>query len=290
MCEAEGIMQRAEELIREHLRRNPRIAETAGVAKDWEFRDAVRVNLGIYYDKASMIWYFKLYNKTRRGKKCGKLDVLDKLRVVCRKKKASSDNGEAAIAVKKRIVHRSNPREKGNQRLQLMEELIQDHLRRNPKISEPESVAKDWNFRQAVKERFGIMYQKTLNKCALRIICEQQAEIEGTTTAAGGRKRKLQGGPSTRASVSKQPVKHLKRLRLSSTIGSGAAEVGRPSNLPGGRVPKPRRFGEAVAVGSRSADLDRIAALRAEVESWKDKAIATEKVSGIDEAEEQTNL
>lgn len=48
--------------------------------------------------------YFKLYNKTRRGKKCGKLDVLDKLRVVCRKKKASSDNGEAAIAVKKRIV------------------------------------------------------------------------------------------------------------------------------------------------------------------------------------------
>ncbi|EER13123.1 hypothetical protein Pmar_PMAR021464, partial [Perkinsus marinus ATCC 50983] len=194
-------------------------------------------------------------------------------------------------------VRRSSLRLKEAQRMQHMDEMIQDHLRRNPKILKPEGVARDWEFREAVRKRFGIIYHKTLRSWAyrssqgcmrykacsnegvlstLRIICKQQADtegVEGFNTADGSRKRKFQGGPS----ASKQSVNRLEEPPVTSTMVSGAAEQGRLPDLPDGVMAKLRRFEEGVAVDSRSADLDRIAVLRAEVENWKDKARAMEK-------------
>ncbi|EER19553.1 hypothetical protein Pmar_PMAR012534 [Perkinsus marinus ATCC 50983] len=127
-------------------------------------------------------------------------------------------------------VRRSSLRLKEAQRMQHMDEMIQDHLRRNPKIFKPEGVATDWEFRGAVGKRFGIIYHKSVKSWYY---------------------------------CSSQRYRHYKAYSKEG--------VNYPIIL--------------VAVGSRSADLDRIAALRAEVESWKDKARAMEKVSGIDEAE-----
>ncbi|KAF4738042.1 hypothetical protein FOZ62_006503, partial [Perkinsus olseni] len=83
MGAVEAAKQRMEELIQAHLRRNPEIAEPDGAANDWIFRDAVREQFRISYDKFGLLWRYKLPNGRSRKKNCVEAGVLGTLRLVC---------------------------------------------------------------------------------------------------------------------------------------------------------------------------------------------------------------
>ncbi|KAF4677235.1 hypothetical protein FOZ60_017459 [Perkinsus olseni] len=90
--------QRMEELIQEHLRRNPRIVEPDGTADDWTFREALKKQFGILYDRTSMTWFYSLPDGRKRVKRCVEAGILDTLRVICedkarRKKKRKPHEG-----------------------------------------------------------------------------------------------------------------------------------------------------------------------------------------------------
>ncbi|KAF4719811.1 hypothetical protein FOZ63_003145, partial [Perkinsus olseni] len=108
--------QRLEELIQEHLRRNPRIAEPEGAANDWLFRNAVREQLGICFDRNRVRWHCKLPNGRHLYRGCITFGVLDALRLICeeqvRRKKVEQHRREeedaediAATNCRKRKLH-----------------------------------------------------------------------------------------------------------------------------------------------------------------------------------------
>ncbi|KAF4677257.1 hypothetical protein FOL47_002496 [Perkinsus chesapeaki] len=84
----EDVLERLEQLIEEHLERNPRIAGPSGAGDDMEFRDAVRENFGIMYEKGKPQWIYRLPGGGKKTKSCLKKGVLDTLRDVCKEKVA----------------------------------------------------------------------------------------------------------------------------------------------------------------------------------------------------------
>ncbi|EER08294.1 hypothetical protein Pmar_PMAR008220 [Perkinsus marinus ATCC 50983] len=121
------------------------------------------------------------------------------------------------------------------------------------------------------------------------MVCKQEAEtekVEDFNTASGGRVRgaaddrsQAKCSRSGNPKVSKQPINCLEKLPVPSTMISRAAGEASPPDLLDDVMAKLWRFEKGIAVDSWSADLDRIAASRAEVENWKKKAT-------LDEAEE----
>ncbi|KAF4677239.1 hypothetical protein FOZ60_017462, partial [Perkinsus olseni] len=110
----EDAKQRMEELIQEYSLRNPKIAEPDGAADDWLFRDAVKEQFGIRYDRSRMTWIYRLPRGGKKVKSCSKAGgIFDTLRLVCEGKARREAKRKAKSSITSITGHRKRKSHEG---------------------------------------------------------------------------------------------------------------------------------------------------------------------------------